>query len=203
MQIDINKEEDMTKTESVNLQKDLLKQLKEFKETDLDANKYSHYTLRRDKVLVRVFKFVPTSKAVMSKSVILTVSPLDGVFKPSAVAQHEKLYPIVKIIDVGAEAPDWIKKGELYTVPFNDVVGDTWNPDFQWMMQNFGKKNNDGDKPGMVTIPDDMEQRIPKLDVNWERYKFSMPDRIGDELEEDKLVYLIPSLKIEADYAIK
>lgn len=182
------------------LEKDLKNQLRQFK--NAKEKNYESYRFYRDRCLVKVFKFKPSDETVqMSQSAIMIQSPLNGEWRTSYEVNNEKLFPIVKVIKKGSEAPDWVKEGNLYTVPYNDVVGDTWNPDFQWMMQNFAKKNNKG-KPGIVTIPDDMEQRIPKLDVHWERYKFSMPDRIGKEEEEDKIVYLIPSLKLEADYIL-
>lgn len=192
----------MTVDTNVTLQKDMFEQLARFKEADEHTAKYARFVPRRDKILVQVFKFVPSDSNVkLGKSSILMVSPLDGKLKPSSVAKAEKIFPIIKVLKKGHEAPDWVEVGALYTVPWNDVVGETWNPDFQWMMQNFSKKSNDG-KPSMVTIPEDMPQKLSKLDVQWERYKFSMPDSIGEEASEDKLVYLIPTMKIEADYLV-
>lgn len=181
---------------------DFTKQIKEFKEDNSYEEEYRRFSPRKDKVLVKVFRFTPSDKAFdLGSSPILTISPIDGVLKPSKVSKNEKLFPIVKIIKKGKEASADLEEGKLYVVPYNDIVGDTWNPDFQWMMQNFSQKRGDG-KPGLVTIPDDMPQRLNKIDVHWERYKFSMPDRIGDEQSADKLVYLIPELKLEADYEI-
>ena len=171
-------------------------QLKEFKCNKADLKRYARFSPKREKALVRIFKFTPSDKTVLGKSKILTVSPLDGTLKPNLVAQHEKFLPIIRVIKTGDECPDWIKDGELYTVPFNDVVGEKWNPEFQWMMQNFSQKRGDG-KPSMVTIPEDMKQKLLSVDVNWERYKFAMPDAV-EEGGEDEMVYLIPSLKIEA-----
>lgn len=183
------------------LENDFNKQIREFKNNNRGVE-FSRFNPRRDKVLVEVFKFIPTDESVsMGKSVLFGISELDGTLKPLSVIKNEKIFPIVKVLKKGTESPDWIEEGSLYIVPYNDVVGETWNPDFQWMMQNFSQKKGDG-KPSVVTIPEDMPQKLPKLDVNWERYKFSMPDRLGDEDEGDKLVYLIPSLKIEADYLL-
>lgn len=183
------------------LQQEFERKLEEFIAEDLSDN-YKRYIPRRDKALVKVFKFTPdANKHQLGKSSILMVSALDGTLKPSSVTKNEKLFPIVKVIKRGSDAPDWVKEGELYVVPYNDIVGETWNPDFQWMMQNFSQKKGDG-KPSLVTIPDDMPQKLLKIDVNWERYKFSMPDHLGDEKDGDKLVYLIPTLKLEADYKL-
>ena len=192
----------MIDTKTVSLQDDLYDQLTTLKKDDSHETKYRRFKPRRDRVLVQVFKFVPSDSTVeFGRSTILVKSPLDGVLKPSSIAQNERIFPIVKVLKKGDESPDWVKEGELYTVPYNDVVGETWNPEFQWMMQNFSQKKGDG-KPSVVTIPDDMPQKLSKLDVQWERYKFSMPDQVGEEVVEDKLVFLIPSLKIEADYLI-
>lgn len=174
--------------------------LKEFLSEDL-SQEYSKYTPTNDKVLVKVFKFVPEENTSdLGRSTILVVSKLDGSLKPASIANNEKLFPIVKVIKKGKQTPDWVKENELYVVPYNDIVGDDWNPEFKWMMQNFSQKKGDG-KPSIVTIPDDMPQRILKIDIHWERYKFSMPDRISVENETDKLVYLIPPLKLEAEYS--
>jgi len=184
------------------LQEDLYNQLEELVKDNSHKKTYEKYVPRKDKILVKVFKFIPSDKDVkLGNSPILMISNLDGTLKPSSVAKNEKLFPIVKVLKVGSDVDDWVKEGQLYIVPWNDIVGETWNPDFQWMMQNFSQKRGDG-KPSVVTIPDDMPQKLLKIDVNWERYKFSMPDRIGDEDEEDKLVYLIPQLKLEADYIL-
>jgi hypothetical protein len=184
------------------LEEDLMKQLADFKADNSILPEYERFNPRSERVLVQVFKFVPSdSSVIMGNSPILTVSPLDGRLKPSTISKHEKIFPIVKVLKKGAFSPEWVEDGALYIVPYNDVVGETWNPDFQFMMQSFSQKKGDG-KPGMVTIPDDMEQKLQKIEVNWERYKFSMPDRIGKETDTDKLVYLIPSLKLEADYLV-
>lgn len=182
------------------LEADLKEQLTKFKEQEETG--YENYNFRRDRCLVKVFKFKPSDKTIeLSRSEILMVSSLDGSLKTSFESNYEKIFPIVKVIKRGHEAPEWVEEGRLYTVPYNDVVGETWNPEFQWLMQSFSQKRGDG-KPGMVTIPDDMPQKLQKIDVQWERYKFAMPDRIGAETDEDKLVYFIPSMKLEADYEI-
>lgn len=183
------------------LEKEFEERLRDFVEDDSHIETYRRFKPRGDRVLVKVFKFVPSDPKLKAgeKSPILTVSKLDGTLKPAMVARHEKFFPIVKILKIGSNVSSDIKVGNLYVVPHNDVVGEKWNPDFQWMMQNFSKKRGDG-KPSVVTIPDDMPQKLLAIDVQWERYKFSMPDRLGDETNDDKLVYLIPTLKIEADY---
>lgn len=182
-----------------NLQTQFNQQLQEFVDDNSDSESYQKFTPLREEVLVRLFKFKPEGNTTeLGKKEILIWSELQKDFIPSNQAIYEKIYPIVKIIKKGLASMNVeIKRGGLYTVPVNDVIGLDWNPDFLFTMNNFAKQ---GKKNGMTHIPDDMEQKIPKLSKNWEHYKFSMPDRVSEETEEDELVYLIPELKLKAVY---
>lgn len=184
----------------LDLQEDLFNQLKAFK--DQDESGYDHYVFRRDRCLVKVFKFVPSDKTVeLSKSAILMPSSLNGEWKPSLASNHEKVVPIVKVLKRGEEAPKWIKEGALYTVPMNDIVGETFNPDFLHIINTYAKAGQNG-KAAMAHVPEDVPQKLNKIEVQWERYKFAAPDKAGKVTEEESLVYLIPSMKLEADYII-
>lgn len=182
---------------NIDIQKAFNEQLEKFKIPGEKDTSYNRYHPLGDKVLIRLFKFTLTnaSKDLGVRSILIP-SPLDGKWKPREEAINEKIFPICRVILTGSECTG-IDVGGLYVVPFNDVVGLDWNPDFMWMMQNFAKQ---GKSSGQLVIPDDMPQKITKLEKNWERYKFSMPDRVGREEEFDELVYLIPRVKLEAKY---
>lgn len=183
--------------DKISIEEEFSLQLADFLRTTAEEEDYKRFTPLRDKILVKLFKFSPSDNDVLGKSSVLVQSKLDGQWKPKDAAIHEKVFPICKIIKAGKDVDPRIQEGQLYTVPFSDVVGEDWNPDFMFLMQNFTKQGN---KMGLADIPPDMRQRIPKLEKNWERYKFSMPDRIGKESDEDRLVYLIPELKLESEY---
>jgi hypothetical protein len=183
------------------LQKEFEQQLRHFIEDESDVKEYDKYVPRSDKMLVKVFKFhVKEGTEGLGTSSILIQSPLDGAWKPKDSVLNEKIFPLVRVLKVGnAVENEDIKVGKIYVVPADEVSGDDWNPDFMWMMQNFAKQ---GKSSGQLVIPDDMDQKIPKIEKNWARYKFLMPDRIGDATDEDKLVFLVPTLKIEAEYLV-
>jgi len=187
----------MTDTKKVSIQEEFDKQLADFINDKSEQDEYKNFNPLQEKVIVKLFKFAPIdNKNALGTSQILIESPLDGKWKSSSIAQNEKIFPICKVIKVGKYITD-IKAGDVFTVPVSDIVGDDMNPEFMWLVQNFGQQGKHG---SMTKIPENMRQRIPKLEKNWERYKFSLPDRIGDETDDDKLVYLIPLLKLEAEY---
>lgn len=182
------------------IQEEFYKQLEEFQK-DSSAEDYRRYSPRNQRVLIKLFKFIPKdSQEKLGTKSILIKSSLDGSWKPSDVAETERIYPIAKVLKVGKAVEDKdIVEGQLYVLPFDDVMGTSWNPDFLHLMNTFGKKGN---QASLAHIPDDMPQRISNLEREMKRYKFSMPDRIGNETEDDKLVYLIPSSKLEAIYEL-
>lgn len=190
----------MSTTIGVNLQTEFDKQIEDFAKDESYFADYARYTPRKDKVLVKLFKFTMDDVPVGSTTILMPSQlPSErGQWKPSVVTTNEKVYPIVKVIKVGKDVKD-VKVGQMYVVPHADIIGDSFNPEFMFLMNNFVKQ---GKKMGLADVPEDMEQRISNLEKNWERYKFSMPDRVGSETSTDKLIYLIPELKLEADYEL-
>ncbi len=189
---------------NLTLEEDYQQQLKEFYEDESYFHLYDNFTpfsapgtqVGR-KVLVKIFKFVPRVKGKIGSTLLYMPSPLNGELKTSVTALNEKVYPIIKVIKkgLGAEYSEFIKVGTLYTVPVDDVVGDDWNPEFTFFMNTMVTQGKTG---GHVKIPEGMRQRIPKLERNWDKYKFGLPTRLGDETEEDRLIYLIPDMKLDA-----
>lgn len=195
----IEEEKERQKQIDIRLQKEFDEQLALFATNEDYFADYRKYTPLRKEILVKLFKFTPSDKEGLGDTGLFMVkSEISGEFKPRTMALSEKIYPIVKVIKVGADIVDsLIKPGKLYTVPWNDVIGTAWNPDFLGMMNGFAKKGETG---AVINIPADMEQRISNLELTWERYKFSMPDRVRDETKDDKLVYLIPEPKLTSIY---
>lgn len=181
------------------LQKDFDEQLKAFIDDNSYFEEYRKFSPLKKEILVKLFKFVPKNKEGLGYSgVFMVKNEISNEYKPRTVSLSEKIYPIVKVIKTGVAIDDEsISSGKIYTVPWNDVIGTSWNPDFLNLMQTFAKKGENG---SIANVPADMDQRIPNLEINWERYKFSMPDRVSDETDEDKLVYLIPELKLTSLY---
>lgn len=183
------------------IQKEFKKALNDFIKDESYFKEYDKFTPLGNKVLVKVFKFVPSEdvQSELGHSQILIQGAIDGKWKPSSVAMAEKIFPIVKIIKKGKAIEDNdIQEGGVYTVPFDEITGEAWNPDFLHLMNSFTQKA--GNQGQLANVPKDMEQRLPKIQIDWQRYKFSMPDRLGKETDDDKLVYLIPSIKLESVY---
>lgn len=188
----------MTDKKKKTIQQEFDEKLKEFYEEKNYIKEYERFTPLGDKILVKMFRFIPEKNTEdLGKTQIWVKSPLTGEFKPSNQALNEKVFPIVKVLKVGVGVDkSFISEGKLYTVPLSEVDGMDWNPDFLHLMNTFSQQG----KAPKANLPEDMPQKIPKLERNWERYIFAMPDRIGNKTEEDKLVYLIPSLKLESIY---
>src|SRR5688572_21752286 len=172
------------------LEQDYKNQLKEFYEDQSYYSDYDCFSPFTKKVLVKVFKFTPTFKADVGSTTLMVESPYDGSLKPKIVALNEKLFPIVKVIKVGTgvENTKDIKVDTLYTVPSDEIIGDDWNPEFMFVMNTMVQQ---GQKGGLARIPEGMRQRIPRLEKNWDKYKFGLPNKLGSETEEERLIYLI------------
>lgn len=165
-------------------------------------DEYRGFNPLSNKVLVKLFRFTPKDnlKKELGETEILMPGALDGKWKPKTQAMAEKIFPIVKVIKRGMGVIDeFVKEGGVYTVPYEEITGTQWNPDFLHLVNTFGKSGNQGQ---LVNIPKDMPQRLPKMAIEWARYKFSMPDRLSKETEDDKLVFLIPTLKLESIYEL-
>lgn len=163
---------------------------------------YEDFVPEGKRVLVKLFEFsVPEElrkEIDLGKTDILVQSPLNGELKPKYVSYYEKIYPIVKIIAVGDEivgtdkgAPKY-KKGDTAAVQVNEIEGKVFNPVFLQILNTFGKSGNG--KPSLAHVPEDVPQKVPALDVNWDRFKFTNLSKPTDTSE--KLVYLIPDVKL-------
>lgn len=184
------------------LQQEFSEQLKEFASDRSIFDEYKQFTPREKDVIVKVFKFTPSNnKSLGEKHVILMKNDMTGEFTPRTVAQKEKIYPIVRLIAVNETVRESLdlEVGALYTVPVEEITGTSFNPEFLHLMQNFAKQGKQG---SFVNVPEDMPQRLPNIEIQWQNYKFPRPDRVGDVTENDRLVFLIPSLKLKTRYEL-
>ena len=175
-------------------------QLVNFIKDDSYFKYYEKFAPLKEKSLVKLFRFIPpeeTGTALLGLSTKMVQSIVTGEWSQTAVDLPYIILPIVKIIKKGREVKDTqLVEGGVYIVAYSDIMGESFNPDFMWMMQNFAKNG----KNGIVHIPDDMPQKIPNIEKNWERYKFYMPDKLGRPSDDEKMVYLIPENKFDAIY---
>lgn len=187
------------KSKKEELQREFKDKLIAFMNDNELTEEYEKFEPRKDRVVVELFKFTADEKTEeLGKTEIYVKSSLSGEWKPSSVALSERIFPIGKVIKKGPDVDEDIKVGDLYTVPIDEIEGYDWNPEFAWFMQNFSKQ---GKKGGMLTVPDDMPQKLPKIEKNWSRYRFFGIDSVVKPKEEEKrLVYLVPQLKLDARY---
>lgn len=151
-------------------------------------------------VLVKLFKFEISkdlaSKGFFGKELLLVPSKLNGEWVTKAQEKYNQFYPFVKVIKKGNfEELKNIKIGGIYIVPSDDVVGEEWNPEFLHLMNTFGKADG---KMGVVHTPQEIPQKLQKIEVHWSRYKFSNPKSTKDE----NLYYLLPYNKIKTPLVI-
>lgn len=175
-------------------------QLVSFIKDDSYFKFYEKFAPLKEKSLVKLFRYIPpeeTGTALLGLSTKMVQSIVTGEWSQTTVDLPYIVMPIVKIIKKGRDVKDTeLVEGGVYIVAYSDIMGESFNPDFMWMMQNFAKNG----KNGIVHIPDDMPQKLPNLEKNWERYKFYMPDKLGRPTDDEKMVYLIPENKFDAIY---
>lgn len=196
-------------TTKQSLEQEFKEQLEAFCKDTSYFKEYERYTPLGPKVLLKLFKFVPKEKTPeLGHIPILTQSPLDGSWKWGSDAMAEKVYNIAMVIKIGkggwgasAVQPDDVEIGQTYVVPYNDVVGVDVNPKFLSVVNTF--KGPVGSQGALTNIPAEIPQNLPNLDIHWSRFKFSMPDRLGNETDDDKLIYLVNAQKLEAIYKFK
>lgn len=158
----------------------------------IDESDYDSITPLQDKVLVRLFEFKPKSDAVGTSAIY--VPNLEGKWVKSEEAKYQSIYPIVKI--VRSDDEDY-PVGKLFVVSRDEVVGEDWNPEFLHLVNTYQQQGNKG---GMIKAPEEMRQKIPRLEKNWARYHFGCVDQVAQQEESDDYIFLIPKLKMIAQY---
>lgn len=184
------------------LQEEFIEAQKQFRDDKSYFKSFESCEILGKEVLVKVFKFVPSKelgeKKTFGTTPLMVKSKLNGDLITTTQALYERFYPIVKVIKKG-DSPELnnIEEGKLYIVPTDDIVGDDWNPDFLHYMNTFAKAANG--KQGIVHTPEEMHQKIPKIEINWSRYKFNNPMSV--EVDND-CYFIIPYIKLKTQYKI-
>lgn len=178
------------------MQKELREQIENFIKDESYFPKYKNIVPLWDYYLVRLFKFKPKKSQMTT---IIYVPNSQGEWLPSTGVLDEKLFPLIKVIKVGPEAKrDDVKPGDVYTVPSQEILGESFNPDFLHMINTF--KTPGGNQGSVVNLPAGVPQKIKNVEKYWELDMFVLPENYGKPTEDDKLTYLIPSSKLKTRY---
>jgi len=166
----------------------------------LDSTDYENYFPLGDEVLVEIFSFIPSKKSEeLLGTKHIMVKTKHGEWKPSVVANSEKILPLVRVIRIGNGVTNpRIAVGQVYTVSPDEVLSEEWNPDFLHLANTFARAP--GSQGKLVNVPDEMPQKLPALDKNWQKYRFVKADTMEDRSEKDRYIYLIPTLKLKTLY---
>lgn len=186
------------------LQVEYNKALTEFIADDTCLTDYASCEPQNREVLVKIFKFVASDELKENKALGTTKmflpKGLKGGYELGSTAVKDKFYPVVKIIKVGENAGKQdgknIVQGQTWTVPVMDVDGDDWNPEFLHYMNTFAKA--EGSKQGLVHVPGDMLQKLPRIEIYWDKYIYHNPRLLKHD--EENLVYLIPDIKLKTQF---
>lgn len=199
---DLKKEEQTAEEKRINdtkeFEKSFNKQLKDWSKVKTDGNDYKNFDFDGDYYLVRVFS-MDVSQFSDYKTLEYEWSRVLKQWKLTDKQLKNNTFPIVKILKVargfGKDNPNKYNEGDVCIVPGDDIVGDDWNPKFLHVMQFQNSQNM------TPVLPDGMSQRIPKIQITWNKYLFVRPWKIEPEYE-DRLTYLIPSTLIKGEYKL-
>lgn len=159
---------------------------------------YTNFTPRNKRVLVKIFQFKPSVRSRLDQGLFMVKSDIDQQWRPRTLAISEKLYPIVKVLRMANGCEPDVQVGKIYTVNVDDITGTSWNPEFLHALQTFAGKS--GTQGSFTNVPENMPQRLPNIQIHWQKYKFGTPDRAGLPTEEDELIYLIPESELKTIY---
>lgn len=185
------------------LQKEYQQALNAFISDESYFEDYANCEAQNREVLVKIFKFVPSEELKNNRALGTTQlylpSDLNGNYTLKSTTVDDKIYPIVKIIKVGAnvgkEDGKNVKVGDTWTVPNAHIDGDDWNPDFLHYKNTFAKAS-DG-KQGIVHLPSEMRQKLPRVEIYWSKYLFHNP---RSTTPDDNLIYLIPDILLKMKF---
>lgn len=163
------------------------KQLKQFSNNKDYVEKYKNDEVLHKDVIVRIFKFVPETE--IKKSILIPDD--NGEFKPSSVVIEVRYFPLVQILNVGRDCDGKYEIGGVYTVPEHEIAGDDWNPQYLHLMQSFQMQGKQ-----LVHVPENMKQKLPNVQINWNRYLYEKTWEAVDSKEREAEVYLIPESKL-------
>lgn len=139
-------------------------------------------------VLVRLCVIVPPE----DKAGNIILQDEKGNFKKASQLLDTTYLPVVKVIKKGGTVEnDKIEVGACYTVPPNEIMGDTTNPEFIHAQQ-FKSEGQ-----AALKLTKDIKPRLPKLVVNWGKYVFHNPWNFEEDERIDNEVFLIPWNKLK------
>jgi DNA-binding transcriptional MerR regulator len=187
----LKKEQEEEKKELERYNEEFRKQLSEWITED-HHSEYKNLKFNTSDYLVRIFA-MDVSGFEKFVTVKYEWSKMLNNFKLANAQVTDNVYPIVKILKIGSKAEQDYKVGDIVLVPSMEVMGDDWNPRFLEYMKH---QRSQGMNP---VLPEGMRQRLPKVEINWERLKFVRP-WVGLPEEQDHLTFLIPEHKITAEY---
>lgn len=192
---DLQKEEDYQKEIELLFNSEYNKQLNEFIKDDSYFDDYKNIEIHDNSILVRIFK-MDISDFDNNESVELEYSTITKKIIQKRVKSDYKIYPIVKVIDVGEGFECKYKAGDIGLVTRSEVVGQDLNPKYVDIFQYHAVK-------GMTPkIPDGLSKTIPNVEKNWGKYMFVRPFVATPDIE-DRLTYLVPSFALKGRYKVR
>lgn len=199
--------EETEKARKEELERQFRQQLSDFATDESYFSEYDRFTPIGAVAVVKLFNFEPDLKGGLGSTKLYLPSPLTGEYRQQEATVRNRIFPIVKVIKLGIG--NWgeenstipreaLKEGGIYVVPYTDVIGEQWNPDFLHLVNTFAGA---GGKQGkLVNTPQGMPQKITNLSQRWGMYEFSMPDQLFVNEEEVKLIYQVPVIKLRSIY---
>lgn len=164
-----------------------------FKQDESYFEYFKDVEIVQQDVLVKLC--IVTPKVENKKGKILLPDAKTGVLKASDEVRHKTIFPVVKVIKVGASVPAEIKKvvkqGGIFSVSGNEVLGNGQNPDFHLALQTSDPNSK------KIKATKDVPEYIPNLYINWNRYRFMRPFALNEIEGVDGEVYLIPWNKLK------
>lgn len=180
------------------LQKEFVEQINSLRSDNKIVEQFKYFKPRERKVLVKVFKFRPSVEGIITTEIPLKIfDKASGKLMDRTRVENARIYPIVKVLAVGPDVPKDVIVGNLYTVCVDDIEGTQLNDEYLHLVNSFGREGSSGK---IVNIPEGIPVRVPGIEKNWKRHKFQVPDKVGELTDDEKLIYLVPDLKLETTY---
>lgn len=152
----------------------VIEAFEQFKDDNSMLDRYQQYTLFRNEVLIRFFRYTPDSEAEGGY-------PLDEYGIPYS-ALKEQLLPIAKVLAVSEKSELGLVPGDLITVA-DSVVDRSYNPDYlEYKERQDERPIVKGEHPPVFSYGLD----------KWVHLKFVADKLCGYQESEDDLTYLVP-----------
>lgn len=186
-----------------NLEEDYHNQLMRLAYDESLTTRFEKHKPPKGKALVKLFFFDPQVPQDDESMIYIPKGGLigtnSGMKDPRKTTQEaakaEGPRAIVRVIKCGDIVGDAITKKDLevsplFSVPDDDIMGSSMNPDFSWEAQNMFKKNP---VKGTSEVVTQTPERLPNWRIKWDRYRFSDQRKASVSFE---FLYLIPQSKL-------